>query len=226
MEKSLKKTVDKKSVLTKKKILKAIEELERLYPDADCELDFTSPFELLIAVILSAQCTDKRVNIITRELFENYNTAEKMLKLSVQELGVLIRSCGFYRVKSQNILKTCDIIFNQHDDKVPNTMEELINLPGVGRKTANVILSNIYGQEAIAVDTHVFRVSNRIGLANSKNVLDTEKQLMKNIVKNMWSKSHHLLIFHGRRVCDARKPKCNICTLSELCMYHKRRGDS
>ncbi len=216
----------KKDILTKAKRLKVLEELEKLYPDAECELDFISPFELLIAVILSAQCTDKRVNIITEQLFKNYNTPEKMIELSAQELGAIIRSCGFYRVKSQNILKTCDIIFNQHDDKVPNTMEELINLPGVGRKTANVILSNIYGHEAIAVDTHVFRVSNRIGLANSKNVLDTEKQLMKNIPKNMWSRSHHLLIFHGRRVCDARKPKCNICTLSNLCMYHKRLGDS
>ncbi|MGV8146936.1 MAG: endonuclease III [Alkaliphilus sp.] len=215
----LKKKLDKKSVLTKKKILKVLEKLEKLYPDAECELDFTSPFELLIAVILSAQCTDKRVNIITRQLFKGHNTAEKMLKLSIQELGVLIKSCGFYRVKSQNILKTCDIIINQHDGKVPSTMEELVALSGVGRKTANVILSNIYGQEAIAVDTHVFRVSNRVGLADSKNVLDTEKQLMKNIQKKMWSKSHHLLIFHGRRVCSARKPNCGICTLNDLCKY-------
>lgn len=222
MKKAVKKSIDKKEVLTKAKRLKVLEELEKLYPDAECELDFRTPFELLIAVILSAQCTDKRVNIITGELFKNYNTAEKMLKLSIQQLGLLIRSCGFYRVKSQNILKTCDIIINQHDDKVPNTMEQLVNLPGVGRKTANVILSNIYGQEAIAVDTHVFRVSNRIGLANSKNVLDTEKQLMKNIPKNMWSKSHHLLIFHGRRVCDARKPKCSTCTLNDLCLYSEK----
>ncbi|MCD5414912.1 MAG: endonuclease III [Clostridiales bacterium] len=219
VEKTTKKPEDKKRVLSKKEILEILDELEKLYPDAKCELDYNSPFELLIAVILSAQCTDKRVNIITKQLFQNHNTADKILKLNAQQLGEIIKSCGFYRVKSQNILKTCEIIVSEHGGKVPRTMDKLVNLYGVGRKTANVILSNVYGQQAIAVDTHVFRVSNRIGIVKAKNVLDTEKQLMKNIPQNMWSRSHHLLIFHGRRVCSARKPKCSFCTLNDLCMY-------
>lgn len=208
-------------MLSKEEIKEVINILLKTYPDATVELEHSSTFELLIATILSAQCTDVRVNKITRELFKDYNTPEDFIQLTEKELGEKIRSCGFYKVKSKNILATSRKIIEEFNGQVPNTMEELITLPGVGRKTANVVLSNAFGVPAIAVDTHVFRVSNRIGLANSKNVLDTEKDLMDNIDKNMWSKAHHLLIFHGRRVCKARRPLCNECPLTNYCLYYK-----
>ena len=208
-------------MLSKEEIKEVINILLKTYPDATVELEHSSTFELLIATILSAQCTDVRVNKITRELFKDYNTPEDFIQLTEEELGEKIRSCGFYKVKSKNILATSRKIIEEFNGQVPDTMEELITLPGVGRKTANVVLSNAFGVPAIAVDTHVFRVSNRIGLANSKNVLDTEKDLMDNIDKNMWSKAHHLLIFHGRRVCKARRPLCNECPLTNYCLYYK-----
>ncbi|MTI67094.1 MAG: endonuclease III [Firmicutes bacterium] len=202
----------------KKKVLNI---LKKLYPKAKSELNFNTPFELLIATILSAQCTDVRVNKITKKLFKNYNEPKKFLSMKRKELEDIIRSCGFYKNKSKNILKTCEILVNEYDSKVPDTRKELIKLPGVGRKTANVVISNAFNKDAIAVDTHVFRVSNRIGLANSKNVEDTERDLMKNIPKIDWSDAHHWLIFHGRRVCKARKPKCEECPLTELCIFYK-----
>lgn len=208
-------------MLSKEEIKEVINILLKTYPDATVELEHSSTFELLIATILSAQCTDVRVNKITRELFKDYNAPEDFIQLTEKELGEKIRSCGFYKVKSKNILATSRKIIEEFNGQVPDTMEELITLPGVGRKTANVVLSNAFGVPAIAVDTHVFRVSNRIGLANSKNVLDTEKDLMDNIDKNMWSKAHHLLIFHGRRVCKARSPLCNECPLTNYCLYYK-----
>ena len=208
-------------MLSKEEIKEVINIILKTYPDATVELEHSSTFELLIATILSAQCTDVRVNKITRELFKDYNTPEDFIQLTEKELGEKIRSCGFYKVKSKNILATSRKIIEEFNGQVPDTMEELITLPGVGRKTANVVLSNAFGVPAIAVDTHVFRVSNRIGLANSKNVLDTEKDLMDNIDKNMWSKAHHLLIFHGRRVCKARSPLCNECPLTNYCLYYK-----
>lgn len=208
-------------VLNKQKRKEVIEILLELYPNAKAELNHSSNFELLVATILSAQCTDVRVNKITDKLFKNYSTPEDFLTLTQEELGEKIRSCGFYNMKSKNILGTSKIIMEKFAGKVPDTLEELITLPGVGRKTANVVLSNAFATPAIAVDTHVFRVSNRIGLANSKNVLDTEKELMKNIDKDMWSKAHHLIIFHGRRVCKARNPLCDKCPLTAYCNYYK-----
>jgi len=210
-----------KKLLNKREISEILKILEEVYPDAKAELNFSNSFELLIATILSAQCTDVRVNKVTEKLFKEYKTPEDYLTLSQEELGEKIRSCGFYNNKSKNILGTCDILVNKHNGQVPNTREELIKLPGVGRKTANVVLSNAFSVDAIAVDTHVFRVSNRIGLSSSDNVLDTEKDLMKNIEKSMWSKAHHLLIFHGRRICKARKPKCEICPIIKYCIYYK-----
>lgn len=207
--------------LPKEEIDQVIEILLEIYPDATVELEHSTTFELLIATILSAQCTDVRVNKITRELFKEYNTPEDFIQLTGEELGEKIRSCGFYKVKSKNILATSRIILDEFNGEVPGTMDELITLPGVGRKTANVVLSNAFNVPAIAVDTHVFRVSNRIGLANSKNVLDTEKDLMDNIDKNMWSKAHHLLIFHGRRICKARKPLCEECPVNNYCVYYR-----
>lgn len=211
----------KSKMLSKKGIKEALGILEELYPNADTELVYQTPFELLISTILAAQCTDKRVNKVTKELYKKYNTPEKFLLLTEEELGELIRSCGFYRMKSKNILKTCRILVTKYDSHVPDTINELMELPGVGRKTANVVVSNVFGKDAIAVDTHVFRVSNRIGLANSSDVLKTEEQLMDNIDKKLWSQAHHWLIFHGRRICKARKPQCEICPVAKVCLYYK-----
>ncbi|WP_072968300.1 endonuclease III [Thermoanaerobacter uzonensis] len=209
--------------ITKEEALKVIKILKNTYPNAKSGLKFTNPFELLIATILSAQCTDKRVNIITDRLFKKYKTPEDFLKLTPEELQEEIRECGLYRNKSKSILETCKILKEKYDSKVPETLQELMTLPGVGRKTANVVLSNAFSKQAIAVDTHVFRVSNRIGLADSKDVFTTEKQLMELIPENLWSLSHHLLIHHGRNLCTARKPKCDECPVNYLCLYFKER---
>lgn len=208
-------------VLSNEEIKLVIDKLLKRFPDAKAELDHRNPFELLVATILSAQCTDVQVNKTTKSLFEELKTPEDYIKLSEEELGKRIHSCGFYKTKSRNILATCKLLIENYNSQVPGTLEELITLPGVGRKTANVVLSNIFDTPAIAVDTHVFRVSNRIGLVDSDNVLDTEMQLMEKIEKDMWSKAHHLLIFHGRRICKARKPLCKECPVSDYCLYYK-----
>lgn len=194
--------------------------LSEVYPEAKCALNFNTPYELLIATILSAQCTDKRVNIITEELFKKYNTPEEMIKLTEEELGEIIKSCGLYRNKSKNILKTTKELLDNYEGNVPKTMEELTKLPGVGRKTANVVLSNAYDIPAIAVDTHVFRVSNRIGIAKGDTPYEVEKQLMENIPKYMWKDAHHYLIWHGRAICKARNPKCSNCPILSYCQYN------
>ena len=200
-------------------INKILDKLEETYPDAKCELNYTTPFELLIATILSAQCTDIRVNIVTDKLFKKYNTAKDFNKLSVDEISEEIKSCGLYKSKSQKIKQTSKILCELYNGEVPNTLEELVKLPGVGRKTAGVVLSNAFGQDAIAVDTHVFRVSNRIGIVNTSTPEKTEFALMEAIPKKRWSKSHHLMIFHGRRICKARKPECSNCTIKDMCNY-------
>ncbi|MBU5425865.1 endonuclease III [Tissierella pigra] len=211
-----------KKMLSKEEIKVVLEKLDERFPDAKAELNYTNPFELLIATILSAQCTDVQVNKTTSVLFQELKTPEDYIKLSEEEIGKRIKSCGFYKTKGKNILETCRLLIENHNSQVPDTMEELTKLPGVGRKTANVVLSNAFDIPGIAVDTHVFRVANRIGLADSKNVLDTEKDLMDNIDKQIWSKAHHLLIFHGRRICKARKPLCDICPVREYCFYYER----
>ncbi len=195
----------------------ALNALREAYPDAKCELDFSTPFELLVATMLSAQCTDKQVNKVTSVLFSAYNTPEAIAALSEEKLVPYIKSCGFYKTKGKNIIAASKIICDRYNGQVPQTREELTALPGVGRKTANVVLSNAFGVSAIAVDTHVFRVANRIGLAAAKDVETTEEQLMHNISECDWSKAHHWLIFHGRRVCSARNPKCDICTIRPYC---------
>lgn len=210
-------------MLTKKETKEVIDRLLRQYPDAKAGLNFSTPFELLIATILSAQCTDAQVNKTTAVLFKEYKTPEDFLKLSEEELGEMIKSCGFYKNKSKNILATCRLLVEKFNGQVPNNLEELMTLPGVGRKTANVVISNAFNIPAIAVDTHVFRVSNRIGIANSNNVFDTEKDLMENIDREMWSKAHHLLIFHGRKICKARNPLCHECPVADLCEYYKEK---
>ena len=194
--------------------------LSEVYEGATCGLNFNSPFELLISTILSAQCTDERVNLVTKELYKEYNTPEAIVTLSEEELGEKIRSCGFYKNKSKNILGCCKMLLEKYHGEVPKTMEELIELPGVGRKTANVVMANVFGIPAIAVDTHVFRLSNRIGIAKGKDVEEVEQKLMKNIPKKMWSDAHHYLIWHGRKIYNARKPKCEECPIVQYCEYY------
>jgi endonuclease-3 len=200
---------------------KILDTLHSLYPDAHCELNFETPFQLLIATILSAQCTDAKVNEVTKVLFKKYPNVDDYLHLSQEQLEQEIKSIGLYKNKSKNILETCRILYEKYNGEVPRTREELESLPGVGRKTANVVLSNAFGIPAIAVDTHVFRVSNRLGLAESEQVLEVEQQLMKRIPKHQWSNAHHWLIWHGRRVCSARAPKCGSCALLPFCPYGK-----
>lgn len=195
--------------------------LAAAHPDAKPELDFTNPFELLIATILSAQCTDKQVNKVTPALFRDHPTAASIAEMTEEELAGYIKSCGFFNSKARHILAACREITAKYGGEVPSEREKLEALPGVGRKTANVVLANAFGQPAIAVDTHVFRVSNRIGLAEASTVEKTEKQLMENIPEDKWSIAHHWLIFHGRRVCSSQRPKCAECTLKELCRYYK-----
>lgn len=201
------------------KVSKILDVLSETYPDAECELDYSSSFELLVATILSAQTTDKKVNKVTEKLFKEYKTPQDFLTLTQSELENYIREIGLYRNKAKNILEMCKQLLDRHNGEVPSDMGDLTNLSGVGRKTANVVLSNAFGIPAIAVDTHVFRVANRIGLANGKNVEETETQLMNNICRNRWSEAHHLLIWHGRRMCDSRKPKCEICPLVQVCNF-------
>jgi endonuclease-3 len=193
--------------------------LEENYQEMGCALNYNSPFELLVATMLSAQTTDVTVNKATDILFKKYNKPEEFASLELGNLENYIRTCGFYKTKGLNIINTSKKIITDFEGEVPSTLEELITLPGVGRKTANVVLSNAFSIDAIAVDTHVFRVSNRLGLAEAKDVLETEKQLMENIPKEYWSRAHHYLIWHGRKICVARKPKCDICPISNLCKY-------
>ena len=198
-----------------------LEELKRLYPDAKCELNHETPFQLLVATILSAQTTDKKVNEVTESLFRDYPDVDAFLTLSIDELEARIKQIGLYRSKAKNILIMCNQLKSKFNGEVPKTMEEIISLAGAGRKTANVVLSNAFGVPSIAVDTHVFRVSNRLGLADSDNVLEVEKQLQAELPKKEWSLTHHLLIFHGRRCCIARNPKCSECPLTNRCKYFK-----
>ncbi|MDO5110710.1 MAG: endonuclease III [Clostridia bacterium] len=199
----------------------ALDALQSSHPDAAPQLVFSSPFELLIATMLSAQCTDKQVNKTTAVLFPLYDTPQAFADLTEDELCPLIKSCGLYKTKAKNIIATCRILTEQYGGEVPQGRDVLMTLPGVGRKTANVVVSNAFGVPAIAVDTHVFRVANRIGLTAASNVLDTEKQLMENIPRKDWSIAHHWLIFHGRRICAARNPKCTDCAVREYCLFNK-----
>ena len=200
----------------------ALAQLENLYPDAKPALHYTTAYELLVAVILSAQCTDERVNKVTAVLFEKYSTPQTMLTLSQKELEAYIFSCGFYRMKAEHILSASKDIIEKFGGEVPGSVEELMRLAGVGKKTANVVYAVWFGGDAIAVDTHVFRVSNRLGLAKGKTPLEVEEGLNKAIPKKDWSKAHHWLIWHGRKVCHSQKPDCANCTLRALCDYGKK----
>ena len=208
-------------MLTKAQKTEALAILHNTYPGAKPALDFSSPFELLVATILSAQSTDVMVNRCTQELFPVANTPEAIAAMTEETLFPYIKRCGFFNTKGRHILETARILVAQYGGEVPASIETLQTLPGVGKKTANVVASNAFGIPAIAVDTHVFRVSNRIGLADAKNVEKTEEQLQKAIPREDWTAAHHWLIYHGRQVCDARKPKCEICPLSHLCLYYQ-----
>lgn len=194
---------------------------EEHMPVAETELHYESPFELLVAVILSAQCTDKRVNLITPRLFKQYPTAEVMARAEVEDIFELIRSVSYPNAKAKYLVATSKLLVERFCGEVPESREELMKLPGVGRKTANVIASVIYGRPTMAVDTHVFRVANRIGLTtNSKTPLETELTLVKYIPESLIPKAHHWLILHGRYVCVARKPHCSECGLAPYCRYY------
>ncbi|MBQ7455173.1 MAG: endonuclease III [Clostridia bacterium] len=196
--------------------------LAETYPDAAPELHFSNPYETLVAVMLSAQCTDKQVNKVTPAVFRDFPDVASMAATDAETLFPYVKSCGF-KSKAANIVAACRLIMERFGGEVPRTMEELTSLPGVGRKTANVVMATAFGLPAIAVDTHVFRVSNRLGLAGADNVLDTEMQLREAIPEADWSRAHHWLIWHGRRVCAARNPKCEACPLNGVCRdYHMR----
>lgn len=199
----------------------ALDILSDLYKDAKPALIFNNVFELLVSVILSAQCTDVRVNKTTQKLFEKYNTPELIANMDIELLEDYIRSCGLYKNKAKNIQEASRMICEKFAGKVPQTREELMSLSGVGRKTANVVLSVGFGKPAFAVDTHVFRVANRIGLANAKNPDEVEKQLTAIIPENDWGKAHHWLIYHGRLVCHSQKPDCENCKVREFCDFVK-----
>ena len=207
--------------MNKRTCNEVLDALEKAFPDAKPELNFTSDYELLVAVILSAQCTDKRVNEVTDKLFKEYNTPQKMLTLSVEALAEKIRPCGLNNSKAKHIILASIDIVEKFGGQVPSDYQSLCSLGGVGRKTANVVSAVAFGKNAIAVDTHVFRVSNRIGLAKADNPLQCEKQLMQIIKEDRWSKAHHLLIFLGRRICMARNPKCGECPIKNYCNYGK-----
>lgn len=191
--------------------------LEEHYFDAKPALEYNNDFELLVAVVLSAQCTDERVNIVTKRLFPELNTPEAMLSLGVKRLETLIKDCGLYKSKAKNLIATCQILIEKYKGELPRTIDELIELPGVGRKTANVVVSVLWGIPAIAVDTHVFRVSNRLKLGIAKTPEEMELKLQKAIPKEDWAAAHHWLIYHGRQLCKARKPLCEDCFLNHIC---------
>ncbi len=191
-------------------------------PNPTTELEYNSPFELLVAVTLSAQATDKGVNIATRKLFPQANTPEVIAALGEDGLRDFIKTIGLFKTKAKNIIATCQLLIKNHDSEVPRTREELEKLPGVGRKTANVILNTAFGEPTMAVDTHIFRISNRTRIATGKNVLDVELKLLKVIPKEFRLDAHHWLILHGRYQCIARKPKCATCIINDLCEYKEK----
>ncbi|MFS1512432.1 endonuclease III [Chengkuizengella sp. SCS-71B] len=210
--------------MNKKEIRRVLDTMEDMFPDAHCELNHENPFELTIAVLLSAQCTDEMVNKVTVHLFKKYKTPQDYLNVPLSELESDIKKIGLFRNKAKNIRKLCEMIIEKYNGEVPKSHSELVELPGVGRKTANVVVSNAFGVPAIAVDTHVERVSKRLALANWKDsVLEVEKKLMKKIPEEEWTQTHHRLIFFGRYHCKAQNPSCDVCPLLDLCREGKKR---
>lgn len=196
------------------------EELDKIFPNPKCELEYQTPYQLLVAVILSAQCTDKRVNIVTKELFKNHGSPQKLFSLSQEELEEKIHSCGFYHNKAKNILSMTKELLDKYDGQVPSDPDKLQSLAGVGRKTANVVISEAFGGNALAVDTHVLRVSNRLGLANTSDPNKCEESLKQIFPPESWGKLHLQLVHFGRYLCKAQKPDCKICPFTSVCKYY------
>ena len=206
---------------TKKEAVEIINILKNTYPDAKCSLDFTSPFEMMISVMLSAQCTDERVNKTTPNLFDKYNTPEKMVTIKLEELEKIIHPCGFYKNKSKNIIAASKMLIEKYNGVVPADPDELVKIPGVGRKSANVIMLEAFNNPCgIAVDTHAKRISNRIGFSNESEPTKIEQDLLKIFDKEYWYDVNHLLVWHGRGYCDSRKPNCDECTLKKYCDFY------
>ena len=210
-----------KSTVHDNEISMILDILETMYPEAACALDYRDPFQLVVAVALSAQTTDVSVNKATPALFAKYPTPEALAEADQEDVMDLIRTIGLYRNKSRNIIRMAQKLVSEFGGKVPDTYEGLVSLPGVGRKTANVVLAEGFGVPRIAVDTHVFRVANRIGITDEKDVTATEEELMRRLPEDRWILAHHLLIFHGRRCCHARKPECGRCGLKDICLYNR-----
>lgn len=206
-------------MIEKEKIEEILDILENTYPEAECALDHQNVFQLIVAVALSAQTTDKSVNLVTPALFAQYPDAEALAAADPEDVAEYIKRIGMYKTKAKNIVGMAQKLVSEHGGKVPEDYDSLVALPGVGRKTANVVLSVGFGHQRIAVDTHVFRVANRIGLVKAKDVLKTELSLMDRVPEERWSRTHHSLIFHGRQCCDARKPKCDECPINTYCEY-------
>ncbi len=206
-------------MLKKEQIKEVLDILEDTYPEAECALHHKNVFQLIVAVALSAQTTDKSVNLVTPALFERYPDAQALAEADAEEVSEYIKRIGMYKTKAGNIVGMAQKLVSEYGGQVPEDYDALVSLPGVGRKTANVVLSVGFGHQRIAVDTHVFRVANRIGLVHEKDVLKTELSLMERVPEDRWSRTHHSLIFHGRQCCDARKPKCDECPINTLCEY-------
>lgn len=211
----------KEQLIPDSRIPEILDRLEAMHPEAACALDFGTRFQLLSAVMLSAQTTDVSVNKVTPELFTKYPTAEAMAEADPLDVQEIIKTIGLYKNKSKNIVALAKMLVSDFGGEVPGSFDDLVKLPGVGRKTANVVLAEGFGEARIAVDTHVFRVSNRIGLTSAKDPAGVEKGLMERLPEEQWSRAHHLLIFHGRKVCHARRPDCDSCLLAEMCMYRE-----
>lgn len=210
--------------MTKKNVIELLENLKKFYPDAKCSLNFSSPFEMVIAVMLSAQCTDERVNKTTPALFSKYNTPEEFAKIDTTTIEEYIKPCGFHKTKATNIKNLSTTLINNFDGIVPQTMDELIKLPGVGRKSANVIMLEAFNNpQGIAVDTHCIRISNRLGLTTNNNPLKIEKDLVKVIPKEYFKDVNHLFIWHGRNICKAQNPSCGECPVQKFCKYYKQK---
>ena len=212
---------------TKNEAIKIVEILKQTYPDAKCSLDFTTPFEMMVAVMLSAQCTDARVNLTTPALFKEYNTPEKMAKIDIKLLEKIIHPCGFYKNKSKNIIAASKMLVEKYNGQVPDNIDELIKIPGVGRKSANVIMLEAFHKPCgIAVDTHAKRISNKLGLSNESDPLKIEQDLINLYPQKYFYDINHLLVEHGRNCCNARKPDCENCSVKNFCDYFKKSLDN
>ncbi len=207
----------------KQKVIEILSIFDQLYPEAMCSLEYKTPLQLLISTQLAAQCTDARVNLVAKDLYKKYKSAEDFAKAELSELEQDIKSTGFYRNKAKNIIACCKILVEKYNGRIPDNMEELLQLPGVGRKTANLVLYEVYGIQGVVVDTHAKRLSNHIGLTKNQDPEKIEYDLQKIIPKNRWADFCHLLVFHGREICNARKPDCENCKINNLCNFYNKR---